>query len=171
MMNGSGSSAPGGWRLMCLRTFSFALARRAGSIRRSGVDTRAADRRHPPGLNLGGFDFAVQPSVNKGLVESLATCAWIREHETVLIQGPPGVGKIDLAVSFGVKAVENGFSVAFFRLDEMLQSLKQDGDLAPQRLRRKKYMNVALLIIDEVGFQPMNRQEASLYRRSTVRGT
>ena len=119
----------------------------------------------PPALTLGGFDFAFQPSVDKGLVETLAACAWIGEHGTALIQVPAGFDKTHLAVSFGVKAVGNGFSVAFFRLDDLLQSLKQNGDLAPRRLRREKDMNVALLIIDEVGFQPMNRQEASLFFR------
>lgn len=119
----------------------------------------------PPGQSLGNFDFAFQPSVSRSQIETLATCSWLREHETVLIQGPPGVGKSHLAVALGVKAVENGFSATFFRLDDLLHALKQDADVAPQRLRRKKYMNVALLIIDEVGFQPMSRQEASLFFR------
>ncbi|HEY0514830.1 MAG TPA: ATP-binding protein [Thermoanaerobaculia bacterium] len=65
----------------------------------------------------------------------------------------------------GVKGVENGFSVAFFRLDDLLHAMKQDAELSPQALRRKKYVNVALLIIDEMGFQPMSRQEASLLFR------
>ena len=119
----------------------------------------------PPGQTLGNFDFVFQPGVEKSRIETLATCAWIREHETVLIQGPPGVGKSHLAVALGVKGVENGFSVAFFRLDDLLHAMKQDADLSPQALRRKKYVNVSLLIIDEMGFQPMGRQEASLLFR------
>ena len=82
-----------------------------------------------------------------------------------LLQGPPGVGKSHLAVALGVRAVESGFSVAFFRLEELLAALKRDGDLPPHRLRRRKYNNVALVIIDEVGFEPMDRHEASLFFR------
>lgn len=119
----------------------------------------------PPGQSLGNFDFGFQPSLEKSRIETLATCSWIREHATVLIQGPPGTGKTHIAVALGVKAVENGFSVAFYRLDDLLHTMKQDADVSPQRLRRKKYLNVSMLIIDEVGFQPMSRGEASLFFR------
>ncbi len=119
----------------------------------------------PTGQTLAGFDFSFQPSVDRGRIETLATCAWIRECSTLLLQGPPGVGKTHLAVALGVKAVENGFSVAFFRLEELLAALKRDADLPPARLRRRKYNNVSLTVIDEVGFEPMTRQEASLFFR------
>ena len=119
----------------------------------------------PPGQSLGNFDWSFQPGIEKSKIETLATCAWIREHATVLIQGPPGTGKTHLAVALGVKAVENGFSVAFYRLEDLLHAMKQDADVAPRRLRGKKYLKVSMLIIDEVGFQPMTRQEASLFFR------
>lgn len=102
----------------------------------------------PPGQTLGNFDFSFQPAIKKSRIETLATCEWIREYETVLLQGPPGVGKTHLAVALGVKAIQNGFSVSFFRLDDLLHAMKQDAELAPKALRRKKYVNVAMLIID-----------------------
>ena len=64
-----------------------------------------------------------------------------------------------------MKAIEHGFGVIFYRLDELLVALRRDADLAPARLRRKKYLSTTLLVIDEVGFEPMNRQEASLFFR------
>ena len=119
----------------------------------------------PTGQTLESFDFAFQPSIERSRIETLATCQWIREKRTVLLQGPPGVGKTHLAVALAAKAIENGFGVMFYRLEELLVALRRDADLTPARLRRKKYLNTALLVIDEMGFEPMTRQEASLFFR------
>lgn len=119
----------------------------------------------PTGQTLASFDFAFQPSVERSRIETLATCQWIRESRTLLIQGPPGVGKSHLAVALGIQAVEHGFGVVFYRLEELLAALRRDAELSPARLRRKKYLSTTLLIIDEVGFEPMSRQEASLFFR------
>ena len=119
----------------------------------------------PGGQTLGNFDFSFQPSVERSRIETLATCQWIRENRTLLIQGPPGVGKTHLGVALGVKAIEHGFGVTFYRLDELLPLMRRDAELAPAQLRRKKYINTGLLILDEVGFEPMNRQDATLFFR------
>lgn len=131
--------------------------------RRIGTSLRLSSL--PTGLTLGSFDFSFQPSVERSRIDTLATSAWVRQNQTLLIQGPPGVGKTHLAVGLGVRAVEQGFSAQFYRFDELLTALKTDAHVPPTRLRRKKYLSTALLIIDEVGFEPMDREEASLFFR------
>lgn len=75
------------------------------------------------------------------------------------------MGKTHLAVGLGIKAVEQGFSVLCLRFDELLTELRRDAQLAPAQLRRRKCLSTALLIIDELRFEPMNRQDASLFFR------
>src|SRR5438093_12375765 len=108
----------------------------------------------PTGQTLANFDFAFQPALERSRIETLATCQWIRENRTLLIQGPPGVGKTHLAIALGMRAVELGFGVVFYRLEDLLTALKRDADLPTRRLRSKKYLSTSLVIIDEVGCAP-----------------
>ena len=119
----------------------------------------------PTGPTITNFDFAFQPSVSRSQIETLATCQWIRDHQGLLLQGPPGVGKSHLATALGMRAIESGFSVCFARIDELLHQLKRDKDINPARLKHKKYMSSALLIVDEFGYQAFNREEANLFFR------
>jgi DNA replication protein DnaC len=119
----------------------------------------------PPGKTLEDFDWSFQPRADRRQIELLATCSYIREKTNVLFLGPPGVGKSHLATALGVKAIKNGFSVTHFVLDDLMHVLKADQAVPPARLRAKRYFNSALLIIDEVGFRPLDRVEANLFFR------
>jgi len=119
----------------------------------------------PTGPTVSNFDFAFQPSVSRSQIETLATGQWIREGQGLLLQGPPGVGKTHLVVGLGLRAIETGFSVSFYRLDELMHQLKKDADLSPAKLKHRKYMGVNLVIIDEFGYQSLNREEANLFFR------
>jgi DNA replication protein DnaC len=103
------------------------------------------------------------PVSESSRLEALATCAWIREKESLLIQGPPGVGKTHLAAGLAVRAIANGFSVAFHRLEDLLAALERDADGSPERLHQRKHRNAALLVVDELGLAPMTRDEARLF--------
>lgn len=119
----------------------------------------------PTGQTISNFDFAFQPAIERSRIETLATCGWVRDKHTLLVQGPPGVGKTHLAVALGVKAIETGFSVCFYRLEDLLHAMRKHGEFPTERLRHKKYMAANLLIVDEMGFQAMSREEANLFFR------
>lgn len=143
-------------RLICLELEQQEERRVTQSIRMSHL---------PTGPTLSNFDFSYQPSVSRTQIETLSTCQWIRECRGLLLQGPPGVGKTHLSVALGLRAIENGFSVSFYRVDELMYQLKQDVDVSPSRLKHKKYMASNLLILDEFGYEALDRTSANLLFR------
>lgn len=139
-------------------------AERSGREERR-IKTMLKTSKVPTGQTLENFDFAFQPAIERSRIETLATGAWIRNAEVILMQGPPGVGKSHLLVGLGVRAIQLGFSVQYFRFDELLTALRADAHLPPARLKSRKYMSSSLLLVDEMGYDPMTRDEASLFFR------
>jgi len=126
----------------------------ATSLRLSGL---------PRGMHLDNFDYSFQPSVDKGRVDFLATGEFIRNKETVLLLGPPGVGKSHLSVGLGVRAIELGYSVSYYTVEELLMALKKRQDVPVTRHTRNGYMKNALVIVDELGYQSLDRRETHLF--------
>ena len=112
---------------------------------------------------LEGFDFSFQPSLDKNRILALAELSFIDRGEVVHLLGPPGTGKSHLAVALGVEAVKAGKSVYFATLAEIIDSLgkaEREGKLA-QRIAF--ITRPALLIIDEVGYLPVQKGGANLF--------
>lgn len=116
----------------------------------------------PVGKTLDGFDFTFQGGVERKRVEFLSTCEYARLKENILLLGPPGVGKTHLAAALGVRAIQNGFSAAFLSADQLVDQLRKDDASLNRKTRQRRYMNVAVLIIDELGFQALDRKDAHL---------
>jgi DNA replication protein DnaC len=112
---------------------------------------------------LEGFDFTAQPSLDPKQVRGLAACRWVANGDTLLVQGPPGVGKSHIAVALGREAVQRGYSVLFTSAMALITDLTKAQ--AEGRLEEKltRYAKPKLLIIDEFGYLPLEPHAAHLF--------
>jgi DNA replication protein DnaC len=132
---------------------------------RKGVESRLKMARFPWIKTLDQFDFSFQPSVDKKVIRELSTQAFVDRAENVIILGPTGVGKTHLAIALGVKAVEVGHKVLFLTLESMITRLTRARMENRSDRQLQQFVYPKVLIIDEMGYLPMNREEAGMLFR------
>lgn len=131
--------------------------------RASAIETKTKLAGFPVKKTLDGFDFSFQPSIDKRVIDDLRSLRFIHNVDNVILLGPPGVGKSHLAIGLGVEAINAGFSVYYITAASMIEKLKQANSRGTLDRKLKTLAKSKLLIIDEIGYLPMDREGAHLF--------
>jgi DNA replication protein DnaC len=118
----------------------------------------------PVRKTLEEFDVAVS-SVKQQTFEYLSSLEWIRAKENLCLVGPAGTGKSHLLVALGHHAIDTGHRVRYFTAAELIETLFRA--LADNSVGKviTQILKADLIIIDEIGFAPMDSTGAELFFR------
>jgi DNA replication protein DnaC len=88
---------------------------------------------------------------------------WLDNHSNLLFFGPPGLGKTHLSLAIGLKAIQAGYTVCFERVASLIKLLKMVDIQRKAGFRVNRILKSDLIIIDEIGYTPIERKEANLF--------
>lgn len=123
---------------------------------------RLQSARFPVPKTLDTFDWSWPKKIDRVHVQDLLRLAFLDTHANVILLGGVGVGKSHIATALGRQACLAGHSVRWVSTIDMINALV--AAQAAQRLRQelRKYLAPTLLILDELGYLPIDKQGADL---------
>ncbi|MFC6403096.1 IS21-like element helper ATPase IstB, partial [Mammaliicoccus sciuri] len=112
---------------------------------------------------LSDFDFSFQPSINKQELLDFTDLRFIENYQNIVFLGSSGVGKTHLATAIGMAAAKKRVSTYFIKCHDLIQNLKRAQIENRLESRIKHYGKYKLLIIDEIGYLPIDTEDAKLF--------
>lgn len=109
------------------------------------------------------FDFDYQPTINKAQIEDFNSLRFIENMENIVFFGNSGVGKTHLATAIGVTAAQNRQSTYFMKCSDLIASLHKAKLEDRLQDKLKKLTSYKLLIIDELGYLPISKEDSKLF--------
>jgi DNA replication protein DnaC len=117
----------------------------------------------PVEKTLEGFEFGKVKGITKSEMMQLLDFRWLDNHRNLLLFGPPGVGKTHIGIALGIKAIQAGYTVCFERVINLIKLLKTAEIQRTAGFRVNRLLRSELVIIDEIGYTPIERKEANLF--------
>lgn len=94
--------------------------------------------------------------------EEICTLEFIQRKENIILTGAPGTGKTHLATGLGLEACKKGLEVRFYRVSDLAEILEKAWREGKLTQFRSRFKSVDLIILDEMGYVPFNKEGAEL---------
>ena len=118
----------------------------------------------PSVKTLEQYDFKFASGAPRSQLQELAGLAFIERAENIVLLGPSGVGKTHLATALAYRAIMAGIKTRFISAaDLMLQLATAHHQGRMKQFYARVVLSPRLLVIDEIGYLPFGREEASLF--------
>jgi DNA replication protein DnaC len=126
------------------------------------IERRIRNARFPVLKTLEDFQWSWPRKINRPQIQNLFRLAFIAAHANVVLIGNVGLGKTHLSIALGHAACLNGHTVLFTTAIDIVNTLA--AAQAAGRLKRElaRYLKPALLIVDELGYLPIDKHGADL---------
>lgn len=129
---------------------------------RRAFDRRIREARIGQFKPIADFDWKWPQKIDREHVEDLFSLEFMKDRSNVILVGTNGLGKTMIAQNLAHAALMRGVTTRFVKGSEMLNELVEcDGSAARRRCLRK-YCNIPLLVIDEVGYLSYDNRFADL---------
>jgi DNA replication protein DnaC len=109
------------------------------------------------------FDVKEQKSLSSKKINQLKDLTWIEQLYNIIFLGPPGVGKTHLSIGLGIEALNQGYKVIFTTMGDLIHALKTEEITRKSKTRMKRIRESDLVIIDDLMFMAMDKQEANMF--------
>lgn len=117
----------------------------------------------PKVKTLAEFEFDYQPSINQQQIYDFNSLRFIEQKENIVFYGNSGVGKTHLATAIGVTAAQNRNSTYFIKCSDLIDTLRKAQLEGRLQERLKKISGYKVLIIDELGYLPISKEDSKLF--------